>query len=399
MAAAIGRTCHNITKSLVFNALCNSPSTLKITRRCNSVFKTPFFQCSRSSPIKYFKYLPVGCSSLYRHYATDKIDPQKILETAFPPPKESVGSNPNKDQREKNEEDEEELRKREQSWRTMKLSLIAMGSSIVLLGGYIIISFGAPLQNEDGSFEEDEFSRLPTVSQYLKRAYRNSSLYLKMIQEPSRKKLLPDPVTYPYIQPPYTLVLEMTDLLVHPEWTYSTGWRFKKRPGVDQFLEQVAPPLFETVIYTAEPGMIAFPILATLDSKGSIMYRLFRDATDYIDGHHVKNLDCLNRDLKRVIVVDWNPDSVKLHRANTLLIPQWKGDVDDTSLIELAAFLRTIADNQVDDVRDVLLHYSQYDDPLETFKERQIKLLEESKKLEEARKKEPSKFPWKPKSF
>lgn len=42
-----------------------------------------------------------------------------------------------------------------------------------------------------------------------------------MIKEPSRDKLLPDPVKHPYFQPPYTLVLEMTDLLVHPEWTVS----------------------------------------------------------------------------------------------------------------------------------------------------------------------------------
>lgn len=42
-----------------------------------------------------------------------------------------------------------------------------------------------------------------------------------MIKEPSRDKLLPDPLKYPYIQPPYTLVLELTDLLVHPEWTVS----------------------------------------------------------------------------------------------------------------------------------------------------------------------------------
>lgn len=40
-----------------------------------------------------------------------------------------------------------------------------------------------------------------------------------MIQEPSRDKLLPDPLTEPYYQPPYTLVLEMTDVLVHPDWT------------------------------------------------------------------------------------------------------------------------------------------------------------------------------------
>ena len=31
-----------------------------------------------------------------------------------------------------------------------------------------------------------------------------------------------------------------------------------------------------------------------------IMYRLFRDATRYVDGHHTKDLFALNRDLKKV---------------------------------------------------------------------------------------------------
>lgn len=43
----------------------------------------------------------------------------------------------------------------------------------------------------------------------------------QMVKEPSRDKLLPEPLTYPYIQPPYTLVLEFTDMLVHPDWTVS----------------------------------------------------------------------------------------------------------------------------------------------------------------------------------
>jgi hypothetical protein len=47
------------------------------------------------------------------------------------------------------------------------------------------------------------------------------AICLQMIREPSREKLLPDPLTYPYIQPPYTLVLELTDVLVHPDWTVS----------------------------------------------------------------------------------------------------------------------------------------------------------------------------------
>lgn len=69
---------------------------------------------------------------------------------------------------------------------------------------------------------------------------------------------------------------------------------------------------------------------------------LFRDSTDFIDGHHVKNLDWLNRDLSKVIVVDWNPESVKLHPDNALVISRWKGNDDDQTLSDLASFLKGI---------------------------------------------------------
>ena len=46
------------------------------------------------------------------------------------------------------------------------------------------------------------------------------------IQEPSRERLLPDPLEYPYIQPPYTLCLEMNNVLVNPEWTVSSYHNF-----------------------------------------------------------------------------------------------------------------------------------------------------------------------------
>lgn len=61
------------------------------------------------------------------------------------------------------------------------------------------------------------------------------AICLQMIREPSREKLLPDPLTYPYIQPPYTLVLELTDVLVHPDWTVSytyTNDSFHRQPLV-----------------------------------------------------------------------------------------------------------------------------------------------------------------------
>ena len=85
----------------------------------------------------------------------------------------------------------------------------------------------------------------------------------------------------------------------------------------------------------------AFPILDALDPNGYIMYRLFRDATRYVDGHHVKDLDCLNRDPTKVIVVDWNSKSVESHPRNALRLKEWKGNDDDRSLVDLALLLRS----------------------------------------------------------
>lgn len=43
----------------------------------------------------------------------------------------------------------------------------------------------------------------------------------------------------------------------------------------------------------------------------------------------------------QVLVVDWNSKSTKFHPENTLTLPQWTGNDDDTTLYDLAAFLKS----------------------------------------------------------
>lgn len=61
------------------------------------------------------------------------------------------------------------------------------------------------------------------------------SLFSQMIIEPTSPCLLPDPLREPYYQPPYTLVLELTGVLLHPEWSVclgeSSGLGTPHRPG------------------------------------------------------------------------------------------------------------------------------------------------------------------------
>ncbi|CAL4118173.1 unnamed protein product, partial [Meganyctiphanes norvegica] len=182
-------------------------------------------------------------------------------------------------------------------------------------------------------------------------------------------------------------LLDINFLLIYLQ--YETGWRFKKRPGVDFLLQHCAPPLFEIVIYTYEQGLTAFPLIDNLDPNGNIWYRLFKDSTRYVDGIHQKDLLRLNRDLDKVIMIDWDENAVTSKR-NQLKLKRWDGDIADQTLIDLGIMLRTIAESEVSDVREVLDYYRSFDDPLAAFKENQRAAAEQElllrQKAEEDRK-------------
>lgn len=261
----------------------------------------------------------------------------------------------------------------------------------------LIYEFGPPKKDDQGNLIPDEYSNDLAPIAYAKRTFSELSLMKKDIVEPSSPKLLPDALQHPYYQPPYTLVIELFDVLLHPVYDQVHGWRFKKRPGIDYLLENVGPPLYEVVIFTRESGMVAYPLIDSMDPKGYIMYRLFRDSARYksgfkmegitkgelpkLDPYYQKDLTYLNRDLKRVVVVDTDRRATELQPNNGISLKAWTGSNADTELFDLASFLHTLATNEVDDVRPVLEHYRKYDDPLAAFKLAQVRMQEEQQKL------------------
>ncbi|XP_066064703.1 mitochondrial import inner membrane translocase subunit TIM50 isoform X1 [Chamaea fasciata] len=254
---------------------------------------------------------------------------------------------------------------------------LRLGGLLAAAGGAAVLYvFGSNAVDEHGDKIPDEFDSDPVGIRHLRRTYKYFKDYRQMIIEPTSPKLLPDPLREPYYQPPYTLVLELTGVLLHPEWSLVTGWRFKKRPGIEHLLQQLAP-LYEIVVFTSETGMTAFPLIDSIDPHGFVSYRLFRDATRYMDGQHVKDISCLNRDPARVVVVDWRRDSFRLQPYNGLALPRWDGASEDRALYDLTAFLKTIALSGVEDVRSVLENYSLEEDPLAAFQRRRSRLEEE----------------------
>lgn len=56
----------------------------------------------------------------------------------------------------------------------------------------------------------------------------------------------------------------------------------------------------------------------------------------------MQDLNVLNRDLKRVIIVDTNPDHYMLNAENGLCIPEWDGNPEDDTLVELVKFFTSV---------------------------------------------------------
>ncbi|XP_053214960.1 mitochondrial import inner membrane translocase subunit TIM50-C-like [Panonychus citri] len=280
-------------------------------------------------------------------------------------------------------EAKEKKRKMERTVRWSMWGLLAFFSGSTVMALY---EWGKPEVDNDGNPILDEFSDKPSVIQYILRTIYKAKREWQVYKDPSRDVLLPPPLEHPYIQPKYTLVLESNGVLFHPEWTYKTGWRFKKRPFVDYFLNQVGPPLFEVVVFTSDSGWTTAGMIESLDPKANVMHWLFRDSTRYVNGVRLKDLNGLNRDLSKVIMIDWEKDACSLNPENCLILNKYEGEDPDRTLFELALFLRTIAIQDVNDVRPIIRHYQQFDDPLEVFKENQrLALEQEEEKKQKAK--------------
>ncbi|CZS95506.1 hypothetical protein WAI453_011401 [Rhynchosporium graminicola] len=208
---------------------------------------------------------------------------------------------------------------------------------------------------------------------------------LNYYNEPAFRKLLPDPD--PIFERPYTLVLSMEDLLIHSEWTREHGWRMAKRPGVDYFLRYLSQ-YYELVIFTSQPWAMAEPIIRKLDPYHIVTWPLFREATRYENGEYIKDLEYLNRDLSKVIIIDTKASHVQKQPENAIVLKKWEGNVQDNELVGLIPFLEYIHTMAYSDVRKAIASFEGQHIPTEFARREAIarKKFQEQVAAEKAKK-------------
>lgn len=157
---------------------------------------------------------------------------------------------------------------------------------------------------------------------------------------------------------PLTVVLDMDETLMHTI-TSPVGTRsgipadtILLRPHVHMFLARVCAR-YEVVLFTAGTEPYATTVMLVLDPSHQIKHRRFRQHTDEVlQGIHVKHVDLLGRDIRRVVLIDNSPFSFLGNPENGIPILSYRGDTNDTELLRVQTILTEL--EHVEDVRPVL---------------------------------------------
>jgi import inner membrane translocase subunit TIM50 len=198
-------------------------------------------------------------------------------------------------------------------------------------------------------------------------AYRNTIGRADAIFEPASDKLMPDWPTakiYENVPPgtpcPPLLIVDLERTLVGSVHDVQYGWRHVKRPGLDRFIKSLAQ-YYEVVIFSENDIGLAQEIMDAIDPE-NMTHRMGNAAAEIRGTKVLKRLDYMNRDPRRILVIDDNPESVELCMDNALIIKPFM-DVNsktDKELENLIPLLQAFVHDNVQDfpraLRDLGTH-------------------------------------------
>lgn len=189
-----------------------------------------------------------------------------------------------------------------------------------------------------------------------------------MLTRPPVEKLLQDkPPLPPHVPYPKTLILGLRGVTVRSEYKFGEGFEFKKRPGLNTFLQRLARS-YELVIFGDEESSLVQDICEALDPEMQMIGgRLGHESTLLKDGRYIKDLSYMNRDIKDIVCIEFDADKFYYHKDNVIKISQWEGDTSDRELIDLIPFLEHLANPRLD-VRKELRKYGN-EKPADKFNE------------------------------
>jgi mitochondrial import inner membrane translocase subunit TIM50 len=132
------------------------------------------------------------------------------------------------------------------------------------------------------------------------------------------------------------------------------GWRHAKRPGLDKFINTLSQ-YYEIVIFSDNENITGPEVLEAVD-KDHRCHRLFSNAGELRNNRILKRLDKMNRDIRRIILIDDNTVTSQLYPRNTILVKPYTdlADRSDTVLLDLIPVLQAFVHEDCKDFRETI---------------------------------------------
>ena len=146
---------------------------------------------------------------------------------------------------------------------------------------------------------------------------------------------------------PPLLVLDLEKTLIGSIHDAKYGWRHVKRPGFDKFIDRLSQ-YYEIVIFSENDKNVE--LLEAIDPERKT-HKLGAESAEARGGVMLKRLDFMNRDIKRIVLIDDSSESSQLFPRNTLLIKPFVDihDKTDTALLDLLPLLQALVHDGVQD--------------------------------------------------
>ncbi|XP_059923105.1 CTD small phosphatase-like protein 3 [Gadus macrocephalus] len=156
-----------------------------------------------------------------------------------------------------------------------------------------------------------------------------------------------------------TLLFSSLNVIENADCTFNTTFQDHQykvyvvlRPHVKDFLKAMAK-VYEMFVYTSAKKAYAEKLLDILDPQRKLFrHRLYQEHCTCVMGHYIKDLNMLERDPSKTVILDNAPHTYPYQLMNTVPIKSWSGEQDDRELQRLVHYMEKLS--SAVDFRDVL---------------------------------------------
>jgi len=188
----------------------------------------------------------------------------------------------------------------------------------------------------------------------MKNRFFSKTKEIPLLKSVFKIKILPDINKTKY---KYTLILPFNEMLI---FQYKNTTNYMIRPGLFDFLKEIKE-IFELIVYSSD-NVYEEQIIENFQKEKNVFDHILNKSHGIDDvNYFIQDLNTLNRNFKKFIIIDSTLNRFKIHKNNLLVIKPFYGDIreDKNSLNYLSQLLHNISID-ADTTEDVRISINKY---------------------------------------